>query len=113
MQEVTRLDPMSVGKVYGALSLAIGLVIGVPWILLMGSLGMGFGFGGAEVGILAFMAVGMTIAYAVVGFIGGVLLAGVYNLLAGWVGGIEIELASTHHGHQGTAPTPGPSETEL
>lgn len=113
MQEVTRLDPMSVGKMYGALSLAIGIVIGVPWILLMGIVGMGFGLGGADVGRLVFMAVGMTIAYVVVGFIAGVLLAGIYNLLAGWVGGIEIELSSTHHGHQGTAPTSGASETEL
>lgn len=112
MRELTRLGPMSVAKVYAALSLAVGLVIGVPWILIMGSLGMGFGLGGAEVGILAFMAIGMTIAYAIAGFIGGALLAGVYNLLAGWVGGIEIELSATRTGKRGAAPASGPPQAD-
>jgi hypothetical protein len=30
--------------------------------------------------------------YGILGFIGGLIMAGLYNLLAGFVGGIEVEL---------------------
>lgn len=112
MQELTRLDPMSVAKMYAAVSLALGLVIGVPWALFAGAMGFGLGAGSAEVGIMMLMAIGFPIAYAIAGFIGGALLAGVYNLLAGWIGGIEIELTSTQTQHQGSTPSAGPTPTD-
>jgi hypothetical protein len=30
--------------------------------------------------------------YAILGFIAGIIVAFVYNVLAGWIGGIKIEL---------------------
>jgi hypothetical protein len=32
------------------------------------------------------------ILYGVLGFIGGIVIAGIYNLTAKWVGGLEVEL---------------------
>jgi hypothetical protein len=39
-----------------------------------------------------FMAIAAPIAYGLMGFIMGALGALIYNLIAGWVGGIEMEL---------------------
>jgi len=34
----------------------------------------------------------MPIFYAVFGFIFGIISAAIYNLVAGWIGGIEVEV---------------------
>jgi hypothetical protein len=41
------------------------------------------------------MAIAIPIFYGVIGLIGGALMAAVYNLVAGWTGGIGIDLEST------------------
>jgi hypothetical protein len=38
------------------------------------------------------MAILMPVIYGVMGFIGGVIGAAVYNLVARWIGGIELEV---------------------
>jgi hypothetical protein len=38
------------------------------------------------------MAIAMPIIYAVMGVVGGAIGAALYNLVAGWVGGIEVEI---------------------
>ena len=46
-------------------------------------------------GLMAFGAgavVMFPIIYAVIGFIGGIIGAAIYNLVAKWVGGIEVEV---------------------
>lgn len=43
--------------------------------------GMMFGFG-----IL------MPIIYGVMGFVGGIIMAAIYNVIAGWIGGFEVEV---------------------
>jgi hypothetical protein len=48
-----------------------------------------------RVGIMAFgigFALAMPVLYAVMGFITGVIGAGLYNLVAGWIGGIEVDV---------------------
>jgi hypothetical protein len=62
---------------YGLLSL-----IAVPFLIL----GALFGHGGAGAILFIFL----PIVYAIVGFIAGVITAFVYNLVAGWTGGIEL-----------------------
>jgi len=37
-------------------------------------------------------ALAMPVLYAVMGFIFGVIGAGLYNLVAGWIGGIEVDV---------------------
>jgi hypothetical protein len=90
-----RIEPFSCGKVVGVLYGAIGLVVGVI-VSLAAMIG---GFAGREAfGALAGGLVGLgaivilPILYGGLGFIVAVIGAWLYNLAAGWVGGIEIEL---------------------
>ena len=38
------------------------------------------------------MGILMPVIYGVMGFIGGIIGAAVYNLVASWIGGIELEV---------------------
>jgi hypothetical protein len=42
--------------------------------------------------------VGLPIAYAIMGFIFGVIAAAVYNLIAGWTGGLEFTFSDPPQG---------------
>ena len=41
------------------------------------------------------VAVGLPILYACAGFVGAAIGCAIYNMVAGWVGGIEVELGET------------------
>jgi hypothetical protein len=74
------------------------LVIGLPFALLAGaasrSVDASLGIGAIGVaGVLIFGLVG-ALFYAVIGWITTALACAVYNVVAGWVGGIEIQLES-------------------
>jgi len=90
-QQIRRIDPVSAAKVCAVLYGLMGLIF-IPFVLVIRSftpadqVASGFGFG------LGF-AIAMPIVYAIIGFIFTLISAAVYNLIAGWVGGIEIELA--------------------
>ena len=47
---------------------------------------------GAMLGLGAGMLVAVPIAYACLGFIGGLIIGGLYNVVAGWIGGIQIDI---------------------
>lgn len=90
-----RVGPLSIAKVLGLLYAVLGLVFGA-FLALFGSLGAmageermsgiyGLFFG---VGALFFMPV----LYGGMGFVFGLVGAALYNLTAGMVGGIEVEL---------------------
>ena len=84
-----RIRKFSIGqsaKFLGVLYLLFGLLF-VPFFLLMG---MFAPEGGAGFGTM--FALAMPVMYSVFGVIGGAIGAALYNLVAGWVGGIEIEL---------------------
>jgi hypothetical protein len=95
MQVIKRVDVLSVGKVMGLLYAAMGLIF-VPFFLLISAIQALSGKAGAEFGLA--MAIVMTIFlpifYGVLGFIGGVIMAFLYNVIAGRIGGIEIDLSS-------------------
>jgi len=90
---------LSVAKVSGIFYGAMGLLF-VPIFLLISMIGaiagkqtgqstlpMAFGIGFALV---------MPILYAGFGFLFGALGAFIYNLVAGWIGGFEMELQATN-----------------
>ena len=88
---IKRIGAVSVGKIFGLLYAIIGLIEGLLFALL--SL-----FGGAIAGVAfssALFGVGsiiiFPIMFGIMGFISGVLMAFLYNLAAGWIGGIEVE----------------------
>lgn len=91
-RKIKRIGAIQLGKILGILYGMMGLIF-IPFILigtLFGSQSNAQNFGPMAVGLgFAFI---MPILYAVVGFIGGVIVALLYNLIAKFVGGIEIEL---------------------
>ena len=91
---VRRVGPLSFAKItgvlYGLLGLLFGAIISV--ISLVGSAfaakdtgPMGLLFGAAAV-------VALPIFYGAVGFIMSLISAALYNVIAGWVGGIELDM---------------------
>lgn len=64
---------------FGAISSFIPKVQGGPPVGVMFGLGLGF-------------AILIPVIYAAMGFIGGVIGAFVYNIVARWIGGIEVEV---------------------
>jgi hypothetical protein len=83
---------------YAVIILVSTLLIGLPIALLAGASVRGAGFGagilaGGVVGVLLFGLLGAVI-YAVIGWVMTAIACAVYNLVAGWVGGIEVQLES-------------------
>lgn len=93
--EIKHIDVFSAGKVMGLISAAFGLIAGLIALLfgsLLGSIADAAGTGGG-----GFMALGgvtavilLPIMYGIFGFIVGMIQAFIYNLAAGFVGGLRI-----------------------
>ena len=97
---IRRVGVLSVAKIAAALYALMGLIIGafISLFALVGSMAaMGGGNDNAVLGI--FMGVGAVVAlpifYGVLGGVFAAISAALYNLVAGFVGGIEIEVEST------------------
>jgi hypothetical protein len=97
---VKRIGPMSLAKICLALYGIIGLIVGafVALIALVGA-GLGSSLGDAgSAGPFMGMAMGvgaiivLPIFYGVLGFLVGLISAAVYNVAAGIVGGVELDL---------------------
>ena len=86
MAQIKRFSIGQSAKFMGVLYLLFGLIF-VPFFLLMGMFGPD-GFGGFG----TMFAIGMPVMYACMGVVGGAIGAALYNLVAGWVGGIEVEI---------------------
>ncbi len=92
------VSAMSAGKIMGALGALGGLIGGAMlaiFSLLGGAIQQQAGGGNAQLPAM-FVGVGaivlLPILYGIVGFIGGMIYALLYNLVAGFVGGLELEL---------------------
>lgn len=93
-KRIRSIGVLSAGMIIGALYAVLGLfmaIIFVPIALIAMSLGEDVGSAAPAIGILIF-GVLSPFLYGALGFIGGVIVALVYNLLARLVGGLEIEL---------------------
>ena len=88
---MARIDRFGVGqtaKVLGVLYGLMGLVF-VPFFLIAAM------FTPSEAGFGLGLAIMMPVLYGVAGFVFTALACALYNLVAGWVGGIEVELEHT------------------
>ncbi len=100
---IKKLGILSVAKMYAAIFLVVSLLISIPYgliIMVFGAAMMGTGQraglaagGGSIIAGLAVMII-LPIVYSAMGFVGGAIGALLYNLFAGFVGGIEIEVES-------------------
>ncbi len=92
---IRRVGPLSIAKIAGALYALFGFIFGalITVFAVVGSAFMpkdapgGFGllFGAGAI-------IALPIVYGLLGFIGSLIAAALYNLMATWVGGIEIEV---------------------
>ena len=85
-QQISKFSIGQSAKFLGVLYVLFGLLF-VLFFLLMGAFGPE---GSAPFGTM--FAVAMPVMYGAMGVIGGAIGAALYNLVAGWVGGIEVEL---------------------
>lgn len=104
--KIRKLGILSVAKIYAAILFVMSLLISVPYGLFIiifalsgagsvgGQSGLALGGGGIVLGLV--MMVGLPIMYGAMGFVGGAIGALLYNLFAGLVGGIEIEVENVH-----------------
>src|SRR5262245_38818929 len=92
---IKRIGPVSVGKVAGTLYTVMGLLIGAVVSLIAMAGGMASDSSGAA-GFGALIGVGaivvFPILYGCLGFLFTMLFAALYNVIAGWVGGVEVDL---------------------
>ena len=93
-----RIGPWSTAKVFGAIYAVLGLIVGL--FFMLAALIGGLTEQGREQGALwgAVFGVGavviLPVFYGVMGVVGGALGAWLYNVFAGMVGGIEVQLES-------------------
>jgi hypothetical protein len=84
VHSIRRIAPLQAAKVLSILYAVVGLLL-LPLFLVPAMMGTdtGFGIGGA---------VALPFLYAAMGFVTTLIGCALYNLVAGWMGGIEIEL---------------------
>src|SRR5829696_2089593 len=115
--QIRRMGVLSCAKIYSITLAAMGLIIGVIYGLIFmvvgGAMMAGGGrdagmAGGSSLVIGLVMMIAIPVFYGVIGFIGGIIGALVYNVAAGVVGGLELELENLDGG-SGFAPPPSPN----
>ncbi len=87
MKVLKRVGVVSAARISGVLAAIFGLILGIVCAFIGGGLGS---LGVVPVWLVNL--IGLPIIYGLVGIIGGALYAALYNLVAGLIGGIEIEL---------------------
>jgi hypothetical protein len=93
IRRIKRVAPLQLGKIMALTYGIMGLLL-CPVFLIMSFL-MPHGANQQRVGMMAFgtgVAIALPFFYAAMGFIFGVIGAFIYNIIAKWVGGIEVEV---------------------
>src|ERR1700732_1901109 len=92
MQIVKSVGVLSAAKISGATYAVLGLLF-APMFLLMGTIASMSGQRWSPFGALGgvAMAVLFPIAYGLMGFVFGAMGGFIYNLMAKWLGGIQLE----------------------
>lgn len=96
---VRRIEPLSLanllGALYGAFALLMGLAMSVFFLIraLVGWEGLvgELGWIGTWAAIFAFLL--MPLFYGAMGWISGAVTGWLYNLVASWTGGLELEVS--------------------
>lgn len=99
---IKRIAPLQAGKMLGVLYTCLGLIF-LPIFMLAAAAGVfaqhaqgteasSAAPAAAVASIMFGMGILMPVIYGVMGFIIGVIGAAVYNLVARWIGGIELEV---------------------
>ena len=93
--EIFRVEPIQAGKLTGLLYV-VGSLFMIPFLLLgglAGAMAPQQNGGGAVPAVVMFVVAAIIpVIYGVLGFVAGIVMAFVYNLAAGWIGGFRISL---------------------
>jgi len=92
-RRLTNVSPLKLGITLAVIYGIMSLVVLVPVFLIMSLAGAASARPGAQALPVIFtgaFVIFLPIMYAVVGFLGGVIAAFVYNIVAKWTGGIEF-----------------------
>ena len=100
MATLSRIGPGSAFKVGGVVYALLGLLVGICVALFSMVAGSLTGMMGPDAPTARMMGLGMgfsailifPIMYGIVGGIGGAIGAAIYNLVAGWVCGLEVDI---------------------
>ena len=92
---ITRVSPLSVAKISGVLYAMLGLIFGaiISALAMVGAMvpdegeagAIGMIFGAAAIVILP-------VFYGCLGFVMTALMAALFNLAAGWTGGVDVDV---------------------
>ena len=89
MTVVKRIGVLSVAKITGVIGAIAGLVVGIPVAIVAYFTGPTWG-----VGVAGWLGLALLpLLYGALGFVGGALYAWLYNVVSGWIGGIEVDLS--------------------
>ena len=93
MQRIKSVGILSCAKMLGVLYGCMGLLL-IPFALVAGLASMATQQTNSAIGGAAMLALGIIapFIYGAMGFVFGAIGAWIYNLVAKWLGGIEIEL---------------------
>ena len=86
-KSLKNIAPLQLGKVLGALYGCVSLII-VPFVILAAFVMPKGDHGSAFPGLLFLIFI--PVIYAIIGFVGGIITAAIYNLLASFTGGIHF-----------------------
>ena len=89
-KQLTYIAPVRAGIVLAVLYGILSLIV-VPFFLVAALLGGKSGSPAPAIFGVG-LAVMLPVIYAVIGFVGGVISAAIYNLIAKWTGGFEFEV---------------------
>ncbi len=84
-RQITSLTILQTGKIFAVLFTFMYVVM-LPFLLIPM-------LAGGRIAVAPM--IGMLVAYPIIGFIGGILMAVIYNLAAKWVGGLEVSVEDT------------------
>ena len=85
MTVIKVIGVLSVAKIAGVIAALVGLVLGILFAVVAYFTGPAWQLG---------VAVVLPVLYGALGFVGGALYAWLYNVVSGWVGGIEVDLVA-------------------
>lgn len=103
--QIKKLGVLSVAKIQALVGFVVGLILGIIYFIIFavfGAMIMGLaGRDGAAAGGITIVygvaaLIGLPIFYGIAGFVGGVIVSLLYNLVARFIGGIEIEVENVH-----------------
>jgi hypothetical protein len=102
---IRKLGVLSIAKIYAVMMLVMSLLISIPYGLFIMFFGVammgtgekaGFAAGGGSIVFGLLIMIGLPIFYGIMGFVMGAISAFIYNIFAGMVGGVEIEVENVY-----------------